>query len=141
MPSPAVKAQLRLRASLACSAEEALGAVKRVADATNPPMRAGARVGPVLEEEDGALLLSITNLRDVSVCEFPARAQLDGDHTVLVVGGLAYYRTTQDRLFGFIPFGPTLVGGYGLYEKMLAAIAEELRGMEPEAAISVGFPV
>ena len=99
----------------------------------------GAQVN-IERESPERLGLSITSGKRIfELCTFSARAigpRPDGK-TLLHVGGLETYKTSQSRLFMIIPLGPTEIAGYAPYSRFLDVVAAALRNYDPSAQISI----
>ena len=139
-------AQLRLDATTSVAPTRALLLVRRVADEIRAPaasfslgrfeVGAGQRV--VVEEgDDSRLSLAITNMKVARFCTFSAEARAVDGRTVLHVGPLESFKTSQGSFF-FIPTGPKLLVGFQLYKQFLEAIAAELRALDGACQVTIG---
>jgi len=101
----------------------------------------GAQVH-IERESPGALGLSITSGRRlVELCTFSAQAADAGEGVTTVrVGGLETYRTTQTKMYGFIPVGPKMIAGYDPYKRFLEHIANALAKADPQAQVALQTP-
>jgi hypothetical protein len=144
------RAQTALRASTSLAPAEVLALVKQSAGGvkgggmsllTSGVQNLGAEVH-VEQESEGALALSITSgKRLVELCTFSAVAEADGDKTVLRIGGLKTYKTTQSTVLGFIPVGPKSISGFSPYKRFLDQVAVDLRAADSNATTNVAQPV
>ena len=151
MPAVTAKgrSQVALRAMTSLDPEAALDAVRDatanakgggVSLLTSGVANAGAKVHVESERPD-ALGLSITSgKRIVELCTFSATASKDDGRTLLQVGGLERYKTSQARVFGFVPAGPKFILGYDLYKRFLDGVSTSLRTLDPAADISIAAP-
>jgi hypothetical protein len=95
----------------------------------------------VEQEAPGGLRLSITSgKRLVELCTFSAAVKTENEHTVLRIGGLETYKTSQSRLFYVIPIGPKSIVGFSPYKRFLDRVAVELRTKDSAANVVVGGP-
>lgn len=144
------RSQLTLRATTTLVADDVLGLVRAAAGdvrgggtslLTSGLQNMGAQVH-VERESAGVIALSITSgKRLIELCTFSARTIVGANGTItLQVGGLETYRTTQSKMYGFIPVGPKSIAGYDPYKRVLNHIAEALAAKDPEAVISVRTP-
>jgi hypothetical protein len=149
----AVTAKARARTALLAGTNLSLGdALDVVKAATNLAKGGGTslmtsgvvNVGAQIhieEEHPDRLELSITSgKRVVELCTFAAIAVQEEGWTSLTVGGLQSYKTSQSRLFGFIPMGPASITGFSLYKRFLNAVSTQLQTADPEASISIQDP-
>lgn len=89
---------------------------------------AGAQVNIEAETAD-RLAMSITSGRRlIELCTFSACATIDPatGATVLHIGGLETYKTSQSTILGFIPAGPKMIAGYAPYKRFLDECRAEL---------------
>jgi hypothetical protein len=144
------RAKRRLQATTALAAPDVLGLVKQSTESakgggasllTSGIANVGARVH-VEVEGPAALGLSITSgKRVVELCSFTARvAPGEGGATVLTVGGLESYKTSQPRVLGFIPSGPKSILGYDLYKRYLDGLARAIQSADASAQVVVAVP-
>lgn len=146
------RVQLRLTATTALLPSEVLDVVRQAAASvkTGSGMNAlnfsvlNMRAQVNIERElPDRLALSITSFdRRVELCTFSARVLGSGTDgkTRLQVGGLETYKTTQQKLFYFIPVAPKSIWGYPLYKYFLDVVASVLSQRDPSAQISVETP-
>jgi hypothetical protein len=146
------KVQLRLAATTVLSPSEVLDVVRQAAATVKTGSGVNALNFSVLNmraqvnierELPDRLALSITSFdRRVELCTFSARVLGSGadGKTRLQIGGLETYKTTQSKLFVFIPTGPKSIWGYPLYKSFLDVVASALRQRDPSAQISVETP-
>jgi hypothetical protein len=93
----------------------------------------------VEHEEPAGLRLSITSgKRLLELCTFSAAVRVEDGRTLLRVGGLETYKTSQPRLFYAIPTGPKSIAGFSPYKRFLEHVAADLRANDSAATISVG---
>jgi hypothetical protein len=108
---------------------------------TSGAMNLGAEAH-VEQETPTGLKLSITSgKRLVELCTFSAAVTQQDGQTVLRLGGLESYKTSQPRAVGFIPAGPKSIGGFSPYKRLLDQVAAELRARDSAATVTVGVPV
>jgi hypothetical protein len=122
--------------------KQATGAVKGGGASllTSGVQNLGAQVH-VEHEQPDRLRLSITSgKRLVELCTFSAAVKAENGHTVLRIGGLETYKTSQPRLFYLIPSGPKSIAGFSPYKRFLEHVAAELRANDSAANVSVGTP-
>jgi hypothetical protein len=50
---------------------------------------------------------------------------------------IAFYRTSQNTIMGFIPAGPKLMNNYATYKLFLERLSATLKDADPAAAISI----
>lgn len=143
------RASLRLSCVTSLSPTEALECVRRATGdvrgggasvLTSGVKNLGAQVH-VERESPSGLGLSITSgKRIIELCTFAARTAEKEGTTHLVVGGLATYKTTQEKLFYLIPIGPKAIAGISPYKRFLDAVAEQLVTKDPSAQIDISVP-
>jgi hypothetical protein len=74
----------------------------------------------------------------VELCTFGAMVYTDDSGmTVLRIGGLDTYTTSQNKMYGFIPAGPKMIHGMDPYKRYLKAISEEINNKDPEAQLVI----
>ncbi|HVB72449.1 MAG TPA: hypothetical protein VNE38_02740 [Ktedonobacteraceae bacterium] len=146
------KVQLRLAATTVLSRSDALDVVRQAAATVKKGGGVNALNFNVLNlkaqvnverESPDRLALSITSFdRRVELCTFSARVSgSDSDGKArLQVGGLETYKTTQQKIFFFIPVAPKSIWGYPLYKYFLDVVASTLSQRDPSAQISVETP-
>lgn len=146
------KAQLCLVATTALSPSDALDVVRQAAaslkkgsgvNALNfSVLNLGAQIN-VLRESPNRLVLSITSYdQRFELCTFSARVTgPDSDGKIrLQVGGLETYKTTQQKIFVFIPVAPKSIWGYPTYKSFLDVVVSALSQSDPSAQVSIGTP-
>ena len=146
------KVQFRLAATTVLSPSDALNIIRQSATTVKKGggvnamnfnlLNMKAQVNVERESAD-RLALSITSFdRRVELCTFSARvssSNSDGK-TRLQIGGLETYKTTQQKMFIFIPVGPKSIWGYPLYRHFLDVVASALSQSDPSAQVSVETP-
>lgn len=145
------RSQLRLEATTSLPPTAALDVVKKSTSRvkgggasllTSGLQNLGAQVH-VEQEQPERLGLSINSgKRIVELCTFSARVTGPGadGKTVLTLGGLERYKTSQSRVFGIIPTGPKSIAGIAPYKQFLDVVAQELRSQDPSAKVTVAVP-
>lgn len=133
------RARVRLEATTMMIPEHALHAVKIAAGRvkgggasllTTGLQNIGAQVN-IEHESPGQIALSITSGRRIlELCTFSAVASNGNGCTILRVGGLDTYKTTQSTFLGFIPVGPKAIAGYAPYKRFLEEVSAELRAVD-----------
>lgn len=143
------RSQLALSATTGLEPAAVLALVKRAAAAvkgggasllTTGVQNLGAEAH-VEQELPNGLKLSITSgKRLVELCTFSAAVSANNGQTRLRVGGLESYKTSQPRLFYFIPIGPKSIAGFSPYKRFLAQVEAELRANDQQVTISTTGP-
>jgi len=143
------RARTALHSTTVLKPEDTLAAVKQAISQvkgggtsllTSGVVNAGARVH-IERESPAGLEMSITSgKRLVELCTFSAVTEAADGKTVLRVGGLETFKTSQSRLLGFIPMGPASITGFSLYKRFLDEIATRLRTEDPQAVVSIDVP-
>jgi hypothetical protein len=145
----AARAKTTLRATTTLEPAAALAVVKRAAGAvkgggasllTSGVVNLGAEVHIEREQPDGLALSITSGKRLVELCTFSASVEVDDGHTCLRVGGLQTYKTSQPRMFGFIPSGPKSILGFSPYKRFLDQLGAELHAQDSHAEILIGVP-
>jgi hypothetical protein len=143
------RASLRLSCTTSLSPNDTLECVRRATDdvhgggsslLTSGVRNIGAQIH-VEEYTTTGLGLSITSgKRLLELCTFNAHVQETEGRTRLLVGGLATYKTTQEKLFFFIPIGPKAIAGISPYKRFLDAVSAQLTAKDGNAAIDISVP-
>lgn len=95
----------------------------------------------VEESDPDSLGLSITSgKRLVELCTFKASCKHSDGTTILRVGGLKTFKSTQPTALGFIPIGPKVVMGFDAYKRLLVAVETVLKQRDPNATVTIGVP-
>lgn len=68
--------------------------------------------------------------------DFQVRVTPAGDRNE-VATEITWYRTRQDVIFGFIPFGPKAMLGHHVYLQFIQDLAERLHAEDPSASVTV----
>jgi len=144
--SARTRASLALQATTKLQAEAVLLLVKQATERvkgggtsllTSGLQNAGAQVH-VEQEGPSRLALSIkSGKRIFELCTFAATVTNANGLSVLRVGGLDRYKTTQSRVLGFIPVGPKSIAGLDPYKRFLDEIASALRQRDPAAKVDI----
>jgi hypothetical protein len=143
------RAQTRLRASTQLQGSEILEIVKHATTSargggasllTSGIANAGARVHLEREAPDHLALSITSGKRLVELCTFAARVAGGSGLTVLTVGGLETYKTSQPRVAGFIPSGPKSILGYDLYKRFLSSVSDAIQSADASAEVSIAAP-
>jgi hypothetical protein len=140
------RAQVKLQGSTDLSPDKVLALIKRAATSTKGGgasllttgiQNLGAQIHVEGEGESG-LSLSLTSAKKISrLGSLTADVRRSGERTNVRVGGLQEYKTNQTAVLGFIPMGPKMIPGYDLYKRFLNAIADEIRGADPSADVTI----
>ncbi len=127
--------------------DEVVGLVKEIAGAklgggasllTTGAANIGANVN-IVREAGSKLTLSLTSGKKlVELCTFPMSADAGPDGgTKLSIGGLATYKTSQEKLLMVIPIGPKQILGMAPYKKFLKRVDEAIRQKDPAASLTI----
>jgi hypothetical protein len=98
----------------------------------------GAKV-KLVQRSGGHLALALMSGKDlVELCSFSADVS-GGEHgrTAIRVGGLETYKTTQSKVYGFIPAGPKMILGMAPYKSYLEIVRSTLMSADPTADLVV----
>ncbi|MFT4261985.1 MAG: hypothetical protein QM572_01260 [Nocardioides sp.] len=137
------RATLHLRASTLLDADAALHLVKETVPhvvgagmslLTSGIGSANARVN-VTGEQPGRVDLSISAVAG-TFCTFEAAAATEAGRTLLTVGPLSTYATSQEKLYG-IPATPKTIAGMDLYRRFLDAVHDAVAAADGTASIRV----
>jgi hypothetical protein len=141
----AAQATTALRATTNLEPSAALALVRRTCDSFKGTtslrfvgaLEAGAKV-QVEQEHPDRLELSMSGSKGhMELCTFAATTTEADGQTLLQIGGLATYKTSQARLLYVIPFGPKRIYGFVPYEAFLQEVAAELRANDPSVEVSI----
>lgn len=137
----------RLTGTSALTTEEVLGVVREGAASvkgggasllTTGVWNIGAHITVVRETTDGLELSLTSGKKLVELCTFSADVLAAESSRVRVrVGGLETYKTTQEKMLGFIPVGPKMIPGMSPYKKFLSAVRERLTALDPSAELTI----
>ena len=130
------QARLRLRATTTLDAEQIEQAIRAASDELK-----GERM--IVEKHDAKTLklIWLQALTKKKVWTITATTESSSAGSTLTVGGLTYYRTQQNKLLIFIPFGPKRILGYDTYKRVLHLIEVQLLNGDPKAAVDTSVPV
>jgi hypothetical protein len=147
--STKARAQTALQAKTSLDSQAVLELVKRAASTvkgggasllTSGAMNLGAEAHVEREVPNGLKLSITSGKRLVELCTFSASVSSEDGGTSLRIGGLETYKTSQQRVAGFIPVGPASIAGFSPYKRLLDQVASELRTSDSTAQVSVGGP-
>ncbi|MDR3165844.1 MAG: hypothetical protein LBU13_09745 [Synergistaceae bacterium] len=98
----------------------------------------GAHIN-IVNRSEGGFEFALNSGKDlVELCTFGASVHSDdAGNTVLRVGGLDTYTTSQSKVYGFIPAGPKMIHGMDPYKRYLNAVLEEIKNRDPEAELVI----
>jgi hypothetical protein len=143
------RAQLALQATTILETSQALAIVKQASERakgggisllTSGVANVGAQVHVEKEGPDGLSLSITSGKRVVELCVFSAEVHDDGERTHLRVGGLERYKSSQQKVLGFIPAGPKMILGYDLYRRFLQEVGAGLKAADEAASVSIAVP-
>jgi hypothetical protein len=144
------RAQFKLTATITAEPAKVLATIKEAAGAvkgggvsllTTGVANVGATVHVERETADGLSLSITSGKRLVELCTFSAKVSVNGSSCTVQVGGLDRYKTSQSRIFGFIPSGPKMILGYDPYKRFLSEVENRLRALDPTVNVTVASPV
>lgn len=144
------RARLRLDATTKLPPAEVLRILKATATdvkggglslLTSGVQNLGARVN-IETEEAGRLGISITSgKRIVELCTFSATAVVNAaGQTVVRIGGLETYKTSQEKFLAIVPMGPKSIAGIAPYKALLEAVRRAILAEDADAVITVAVP-
>jgi hypothetical protein len=82
----------------------------------------GARIHVTAESEDRLALAITSGKQLITLATLPATVEVRNGVTLLQVGGLLAYRTTQGAFLGVVPTGPKAIAGISLYKRFLEEV-------------------
>jgi hypothetical protein len=93
----------------------------------------------VVREKPGHLTMALTSGKKlVELCTFSADVVSVSEGLVRIrVGGLETYRTSQEKMLGFVPVGPKMIVGMAPYKKFLDAVMKRLIEADPRASLTI----
>ena len=97
----------------------------------------GAQV-KLVGESDSTLRFALNSGKDlIELCTFSAKVSEDAGRTTVRVGGLETYKTSQQKLYGFIPSGPKFIAGMAPYKRFLEAAQSQIQAHDAAASLSI----
>lgn len=140
------RATLQLRATTVLDPEQVLRLVKEAAGKVTPAgigralllsgLGAAKAKVEVTSEEPGRINMSVSAPMG-TLCSWPATTEAREGKTVLTVGPLGNYATSQSTMLGVVPAGPKSIPGMDTYKRFLDQVQQSLAAADPTASVTV----